>query len=98
MISLAPFSGIKFILHPEYYNQYDLSSLKGIGISGSITPTKQVLEYQKIFPHSVIICAYGIAETGNGVFANAVIPAEDIKKGKTNLIGTPIPGFKYKVF
>lgn len=45
-----------------------------------------------------MICAYGTIEAGSVVFSNAAILPEDIEEGKTNLIGTPIPGFKYKVF
>lgn len=97
MLLITPVNGAKLIENPKNYEGYDTSSITTFMTGGSTTYPKQFLAYTKIFPKAELIQGYGMTETGGQVLKPYTLDFEDVKTLKKPCVGTPIPGFRYKV-
>lgn len=97
VLLITPVNGAKLIENPKNYEGYDTSTLTTFMTGGSTTYPKQFLAYIKIFPNAELIHGYGMTETGGLVVKPYSLDLKDVRSLKKPCVGTPIPGFRYKV-
>jgi acyl-CoA synthetase (AMP-forming)/AMP-acid ligase II len=94
-VTITAFVPYMAILMSEYPNpeEFDISSLKYVTLSGAKTP---VLVYQKLtktFSHIKFINTYGMSEAGSRIS----IAAPQVQSFPIESVGKPIPGVKVRI-
>lgn len=94
---LTPVIGASIIENREKFANYDFSHLRAVAIGGAKLCPKQLLEYMKIFPSSMILAGYGMTETAGILLDIVQQKEEELQGSKTVCIGVPVPGWRYRV-
>ncbi len=94
-VTITAFVPYMAILMAEYPDpdQFDLSSLKYITLSGAKTPRRIYQKLTKIFGHIRFINTYGMSEAGSRISIAAPEPSEFPEES----VGRPIPGVKVRI-
>lgn len=94
---ITPVNGANLLQHPEYYKDYDTSSLQVLITGGSLTTPKQFAEYAKAFPDLLMVSGYGMTEAGGMILAVQAQTLGNFEPEEHTSIGGPVPGCRYRV-
>jgi len=81
------------MLKVPHLNEYDLSSLRFIGMMGTSVPLELLKNFKKVFPSVAVIQGYGLTETSPFI---TLVPAE-YEQQKMGSIGLPVPHAEVKL-